>query len=360
MPAARLPDDETARLHALRDLDILDTAAEQAFDDLTLLASTICDAPIGLVSLIDQDRQWFKSRRGLAAAETPREQAFCAHAILEPNQILEIPDAAVDERFRDNPLVTGEPNIRFYAGAPLVTDDGYAIGTLCVIDRVPRRLEPRQLEALRALSRQAAAQLKLRAAHRQLRQAFDQARQHQRELEEYQLRLERLNSQLQEQAVTDALTGLYNRLAFGQHLNQAVAHATRYGEPLSLLILDVDLFKSLNDSFGHLAGDEALRALADIIRESSRNADIVARYGGEEFAAILPATDEGGARIAAERLRQKVEAASWKHRAITISVGVVTRDGSHARCDAQCLVMDADAALYRAKEAGRNRVCMAA
>jgi diguanylate cyclase (GGDEF)-like protein len=315
--------------------------------------------PICLVSLVDQDRQWFKSKRGLTVTEMPRHQAFCAHAILQPDEVMEVPDATADARFENNPLVTGEPRIRFYAGAPLITDEGHALGTLCVIDRVPRRLDPQQSAALRALARQAVAQLKLRAAHSELRKAFDEAHRYQETLEEYQVKLERLNAQLQAQTVTDPLTGLYNRLAFTQYLNQAVAHAGRAGELLSLVFIDVDRFRSLNDSFGHLAGDDTLRRIAEIIRESARDADTAARYGGEEIAVILPATDTNGARVLAERFRRKVETATWPHRAITISAGIVTRLGGDERCDAFRLVADADAALYRAKAAGRNQIMVA-
>jgi anti-sigma regulatory factor (Ser/Thr protein kinase) len=153
--------DEAKRLAALRKYRILDTNPEQAFDDLALLASRICGTPIAAITLIDRDRQWFKSRVGISVTETSRSVAFCAHAI-ERRDMLIVPDALGHEEFRNNPLVLGEPNIRFYAGAPLVTPDGHALGTICVVDRVPRTLAPDQLEALDALRRQAEAQLALR------------------------------------------------------------------------------------------------------------------------------------------------------------------------------------------------------
>ncbi len=153
--------DEQARLAALRRYRILDTEPEQRFDDLTLLASQICETPMSLITLVDSDRQWFKSRVGLDVAETARSVAFCAHAIQEP-EIMQVPDATADARFRDNPFVAGNPNIRFYAGAPLVTPDGYALGTLCVIDVKPRHLTEAQLRALDALRRQVESQLELR------------------------------------------------------------------------------------------------------------------------------------------------------------------------------------------------------
>ncbi len=171
MLTAPIPKNDAARVEALARYEILDTPPEREFDDLTLLASHICGAPLAQITLVDAERQWFKSKVGLTAPQTPRNISFCGHAIMK-RDVMVVPDAFADERFADNPLVTEDPKIRFYAGAPLVTSEGLALGALCVMDREPRQLSLTQLEALRALSRQVVAQMELR---RRLRHEREEA-----------------------------------------------------------------------------------------------------------------------------------------------------------------------------------------
>ena len=193
---APVPATEQARLEALDRYEILDTVAEPAYDDITRIASHIAQTPIALISLVDGERQWFKSTVGLPVAETPRDHAFCAHALLDSSQPLAVTDARLDPRFADNPLVTGKPDIRFYLGAPLVTPDGHALGTLCVIDRAPRQLSAEQVEALTALSRQVVTLLELRRHAAELKRASADREVYLAQLESYQEKLEAANAEL--------------------------------------------------------------------------------------------------------------------------------------------------------------------
>ncbi len=177
------PANETKRLKVLWQYEVLDTVPEEVFDDLTELAAKICEAPIALISLVDENRQWFKSKIGLTVGETSRGHSFCAYAITQPGLFI-VPDATRDSRFSNNPLVVFEPRIRFYAGAPLITPDGHALGTLCVLDTVARQLSPDQQEALRILAHHVVSQLELRRRSRELSDVRQENKQLQRKLDQ--------------------------------------------------------------------------------------------------------------------------------------------------------------------------------
>jgi diguanylate cyclase (GGDEF)-like protein/PAS domain S-box-containing protein len=595
--------DEEARLESLKSYEVMDSEAEASFDDLVQLASQVCGTPIGWVALLDRERQWFKSKLGWNATGTPRDVSFCAHAIARKDPLI-ISDLSKDERFADSPLVTGEPYARFYAGVPLEAPGGHNLGTLCVLDRVPRTLTPHQEKSLRTLAREVMAHLELRKKTRMLDTAlvdirhaseslsssearfrafmdsspaiafmktpdgklvyynkpfadtfkitleewkgkddferFPEAyardlRKHDLEvlasdkpsvLEEmtptpvggfccwrsykfpfvdttgtkyiaglaldvtrekavevfvrqgeerlrdlldsmqemvqsidpngrlmyvnrawkdrlgysdaeimnmkflevvhpaergriatlveravrgenfkdlplklitksggtvsveadvawrfddgkaiasraifhdvtdrleresqiaaYQLELQKANEQLQQLASTDELTGLKNRRAFQEKFEDSFNLSRRHLWPLALLIIDVDEFKSFNDTFGHLAGDQALKAIASRLLKTARSTDFVCRFGGEEFAVILTNTSLYGGTVVAERFRAAVMDEKWDKRSLTISVGVSARTSTMN--GPEDLIQAADEALYRAKNTGRNRV----
>lgn len=195
MPAPK-PKNDQQRLKVLWQYDVLDTVPEEVFDDLTDLAAHICEAPIALISLIDEDRQWFKSKVGMTLEETSRDISFCAHAIASDGLFI-VPDATKDKRFQRNPLVTGEPRIRFYAGAPLVTPDGHALGTLCVLDKAPRKLTTDQQQALRVLAHHVMTQLELRRHARELAGAREDTHQTKAELQRARAEIARLRAQVE-------------------------------------------------------------------------------------------------------------------------------------------------------------------
>lgn len=186
-----VPTNEARRLKVLWQYEVLDTVPEEIFDDLTELASAICESPIALISLVDETRQWFKSKVGLSASEMSRDTSFCAHAILQPDLFI-VPDATKDARFKDNPLVVVDPKIRFYAGAPLITPDGHALGTLCILDKEARQLTPMQAKALRVLARLVVSQLELRRHSKELAKARDDTQFLKRELEKTRAHLDDL------------------------------------------------------------------------------------------------------------------------------------------------------------------------
>jgi diguanylate cyclase (GGDEF)-like protein len=326
MPAAKIPIDEAERLAALHSYNILDTACEDAFDNIAHLAAELTGSPISLISLVDADRQWFKARVGLEQTETPRAESFCAHAILSPGEPLVVADATLDPRFSDNPYVQAPDGVRFYAGVPLVNPEGAALGTLCVVDGTPREMSEAQRQIMRRLAETVVTTLELRRAMNRVRDL----------------------------ALADPLTGIGNRAALIDALERAIAHQKRHGDGFALLYLDLDGFKNVNDSLGHAAGDDVLREVAATLVATLRREDVSARIGGDEFAAILVG-DVKKAKMAAERIRAAIEqgmaARDWP---VTASVGAASFTGVPQSADAA--LAEADALMYAAKRAGKNRI----
>jgi len=342
------PDNETERLAALRRYDILDTGAEQRYDDLVQVAAAICGTPMGSVTLVDADRQWFKAKLGLQEDGTPRDTAFCAHAILQPGAPTIVEDASRDPRFHDNPLVVGGPGIRFYAGTPLLGIEGLPLGTLCVMDRQPRQLEPYQIEALEALSRQVSALLELRRVTRDLRLQLQERDWYEQRLQAFSASLEEENADLTEQLRLDSLTGLANRRALIATLDAALATDACF----CVALADIDHFKAINDTHGHSVGDTVLARVAGNLREAGGDLGVLARHGGEEFAWLLQDMTPAQAMERCEAMRAAVASGSDTLPA-TISIGLACRAPGD---DHGSLLQRADRALYAAKHAGRNRV----
>ncbi|MGC2581485.1 MAG: GAF domain-containing protein, partial [Acidobacteriaceae bacterium] len=231
--------EESARLAALHSLRILDTPSESEYDDLTRLAAFVCKTPIALITLIDEQRQWFKSCIGIDAKETPRALSFCTHALRE-NQLFVVPDARNDARFAANPFVAAEPGVRFYAGMPIAGPDGYNLGTLCVIDHRPRELPEECRIALRALARQVGALFQIRQQIAGLRNAAEEQARIEHRLRDSQERLREANRRLEQMVRTDALTGLGNRRLFKERMRQEWKLSQRLEFPVGLLMIDVD------------------------------------------------------------------------------------------------------------------------
>ena len=340
---APLPPDESSRLRALRELGLLFTPAEERFDRITRVAARLLRVPIALITLVDSRIQWFKASHGVKASETPRTISFCAHAILGEDTLV-VRDALEDARFRDNPLVTGEPFIRFYAGHPLHAEDGSRVGTLCVIDTRPRRPQPADLLMLRDLAGMVEAELRVKA------------------LSEEQTALIAERDDLKRRSMLDSLTRAWNREAILEVLGRELARSGRSGVPLSIIMADVDHFKEVNDSFGHPAGDAVLLGVVRNLRAAVRPYDAIGRFGGEEFLVVLPNCDAPAARAIAERMRRRVaeerfETAAGRVRA-TLSLGVAT-SGERPGTGREQLIEAADRALYQAKAEGRNRAAVA-
>lgn len=343
---------DPGRVAAVRDTGLLDTPPEESFDRLTRLAAKLTGAPVTFVSLLDSSRDFYKSAFGLGEPlNTTRQlegRSFCHYAMVSDGPLV-LADVTQLAGFCDVPTVRSL-GVRAYAGIPLVTAQGQVLGSFCAVDFEPMQWTETDVEVLVELAHSAMREIQLRRAVRES-DALNR-----RLLEQLQ-RVDELNRALAELATTDSLTGLRNRRAFDHSLALELAIVERHRSPLSLLMLDVDHFKRINDRLGHEAGDQVLQMIGQILSAGARVIDIVARVGGEEFAVLLPNTGAQGALEVAERMRLAVaQAPAGAHGGVTISIGAVTLHDGETACS---LYARADAALYAAKEAGRNRVAQA-
>lgn len=335
------PMDESSRLDALHAYQLLDSQADEDFDLLTELAAELCEAPYSFVSLVDEERVWYKSSFGTQAVQAPRDDSYCSWAILEQTELV-IADVREDVRTANMPITANNKEYRMYAGVNLTTDDGYRVGVLCVVDTQPRNLTERQLGLLRKLARQVITLMELRRLDRELRDAL---------------------SAVTRLANEDELTGLKNRRAWMEEARHQLQLSKRLGTPLSILMLDVDHFKSVNDTHGHPVGDAVLRSLGKLLTLCLRETDTPGRMGGEEFAVLIPGTDATGAARIAETLRNAVALENIQDGSVelqvTVSIGVVSVQNPAKDLALDTLMRTADQALYTAKQTGRNRVVMA-
>ncbi|HEY9827906.1 MAG TPA: EAL domain-containing protein [Stenomitos sp.] len=332
---------EAKRLQMLYQYQILDTLPEQHFDDLTRLVAYICEAPIAAISLIDAKRQWYKSKIGFDSCQEDRGSTFCNHAILQKDVFI-IPDALEDPRFATNSFVVGNAQIRFYAGAPLLTPNGLALGTLCILDHRPRHLSAEQVDALGVIAKQVMTQLELRRNIFELKKNVEK-RQH-------------TEKELLYHVCHDSLTGMPNRTLLIEHLKEALAQFRQQDQTLfAVLFLDLDRFKIVNDSLGHGIGDKLLIHAALRLKACLRSNDMLARLGGDEFVILLKDI---------KKLEDAIEIASRIQREISLpfkldnfevftslSIGIALSTPEYRNPEE--ILRDADTAMYRAKASGK-------
>lgn len=311
-----IPENEESRLATLRSLDILDTDYEERFDRVTRIAKRLFKVPVALVSLIDENRQWFKSSAGLDVRETPRDISFCGHAIME-DKLFYIPDASKDPRFANNPLVTGPPNIRFYAGHPLHAPNGDIMGTLCIIDTEPKDLTEEDILTLEDLAGVV-----------------------EQELATFLL------------ATMDELTGVCNRRGFLRLAKHTISLCKRQSIPASLAYIDLNRFKLINDNYGHAEGDRALALVARQLEKCVRDSDVIARVGGDEFVVLITNMTAEAAVNLMQRISDALTAVSKTLNLdyeLSLSYGLVDFDWSQTEA-IDSKIMQADERMYERKK----------
>lgn len=281
------PKNEDKRLAALKLLNLLDTPLEERFERISRMVCRSLKVPIAAVTLVDETRQWYKSIQGVNATESPRDGNFCAHTILK-DEILLVPDALLDERFADHPSVTDAPFVRFYAGYPLSLSKDILVGTLCAVDTVPREMSPEDQESLFDLSKMVESELKAVA------------------ISQAQLELIQELNELERVAMLDSLTRVWNRFGIDKLLHREWSHALRNNSPLGIVMVDFDHFKKVNDTFGHLVGDEVIQGGARLMLSALRSYDVIGRWGGDEFMLILPGADREQCIMILQRIQEAI------------------------------------------------------
>lgn len=337
------PPNEGERLAAVHRYEILDTPPDKAFDRVAALAAHLFNVPIAVISIVDQDRIWFKSHYGLEIQQIDRNLGLCAPVILQ-NDVYSVIDASIDPRTLANPLVTGEFNLRFYAAAPLQTSDGFNLGTICVIDSEPRSLSEVEKAILQDLAAVVIDQLELRLSARKTIEL------------EIALRTQALQTKQAEQvAKTDALTGLLNRRAFDQALTRGLQTTSSVCSTIIVLI-DIDGFKAVNDLLGHQQGDLLLQTFGRALQHHFRASDTSYRIGGDEFALLLSQEADKSLEVQERSIRsrmfhvmEEVKTAGFEQ--VSVSLGIATTD---TNCDPQEAVRLADTQMYLEKQQRKN------
>lgn len=308
-----LPENEEERLQSLYMMDLLDTRDDERFERLTRLAKKLFQVPIALISLLDRDRQWLLACQGLNERETSRNVSFCGHAILQKGPFI-VNDARQDERFYDNPLVTGEPYIRFYAGYPVHLPDGAIVGTICLVDSTPRAFSQEDIASLQDL-------------------AF----------------IVEDEFQVISMAMTDSLTGIPNRRGFYRRAEKRFHALRNHGASFSLLFFDLDKFKPINDLWGHAEGDQVLKIFATHLQQHLGPTDVVGRLGGDEFAVLLASHSDARRFLAS--LHESLEAhnqRAGKPYNINYSYGILDSDGAKYHSLHE-MVKESDSVMYSQK-----------
>jgi diguanylate cyclase (GGDEF)-like protein len=347
-----VPIDEMSRLEALNRYDVLTAATDPLFDNVVKLAAVMCHTPMAKLGFLDRNQLWIKAAVGLDIRRIPRRASYSAYAICKQRQILVVPDARLDARFANNPLLGYAPPVRFLAAVPLIEPTGYAIGTLTVMDYQPRELSQEECEQLYALAETAVALLESRQTVRRLEGEVAERAGYERRAAAVHRNLLHTNAALSLESLTDPLTRMGNRRAFDHNLLHEVERAHRLGYPLSMLKIDIDHFKAFNDTYGNPFGQQLLCRVAQVITNALRTTDFSARCGIDEFAVILPGTDLRGARNLAERSRIAVEQDVVPRGVAHISVGVAQL-ASDDRTGEQ-LAADVEQSFLRGRQVGRS------